>query len=86
MPLITLPAHFDGDKICLDEPYALRPNIRLMVVVLSDRQDDKAPSGVRLGELPEILKSLPHLSQTEMIEFEKDIYEIRTQTLSDYAD
>jgi hypothetical protein len=84
MPLITLPTHFDGEKICLDEPYSLRPNIKLMVVVLSEQKDDKKPSSVRLGDLPEIFRSLPHFSETEAKDFEKDIDEIKA-TLSDYS-
>ena len=34
MPLITVPTHFDGKQICLDEPLELEPNTRLMVTVL----------------------------------------------------
>lgn len=34
MPMITVPAHFDGKQICLDEPLELEPNTRLMVTVL----------------------------------------------------
>ncbi len=79
MPLITLPAHFDGNKICLDESYALQPNIRLVVVVLSDQEDSTKPSSVRLGDLPEIFRSLPHLSEAEAKDFEKDIYAIKAE-------
>jgi hypothetical protein len=31
---ITLKAHFDGKQICLDEPYALQPDSKLIVTVL----------------------------------------------------
>ena len=79
MPLVTLPAHFDGEKICLDEPYMLHPNVKLMVVVLSEKKDSMGSSWVRLGQLPEIFKSLPHLSETEARDFANDIHEIRTQ-------
>jgi len=34
MPIIALPAHFDGERICLDEPFDLEPNTRLIVTVL----------------------------------------------------
>ncbi|MEX0703706.1 MAG: hypothetical protein WD069_16535 [Planctomycetales bacterium] len=39
MPAITLRAHFDGERILLDEPYALSPDARLMVTVLSPETD-----------------------------------------------
>ncbi len=31
MPLISLPAHFDGKRICLDEKFKLEPNTKLLV-------------------------------------------------------
>jgi len=34
MKAITLTAHFDGERIQLDEPYALEPESRLLVTVL----------------------------------------------------
>ena len=40
MPMITLPAHFDGNKICLDETFALLPNMKLIVTVLSELEDN----------------------------------------------
>ena len=45
MRAIAIRAHFDGDKIVLDEPYDLEPDARLIVTVLpedavdSDRED-----------------------------------------------
>ncbi len=36
MTTVALSAHFDGQKIQLDEPYRLPPNARLLVVVLPD--------------------------------------------------
>ena len=35
MNTITLKAHFDGKRICLDEPYELQPNSKLIVAVVS---------------------------------------------------
>ena len=44
MPAVTLKAHWNGERILLDEPYELPPNAPLMVTVLSpsaaDRVDD----------------------------------------------
>jgi hypothetical protein len=42
MTTVALSAHFDGEKIQLDEPYRLPENSRLVVVVLpsdDDRQE-----------------------------------------------
>ncbi|MBF0200359.1 MAG: hypothetical protein HQK66_03425 [Desulfamplus sp.] len=36
MMLITLPAHFDGKKICLDEPFNLLPNTKLIVTIIPE--------------------------------------------------
>ena len=42
MNTITLKAHFDGKQICLDEPYELQPNARLIVAVVSgDSMEDE---------------------------------------------
>ncbi len=34
MPLVALPAHYDGKQICLDEEYPLAPDMKLIVTVL----------------------------------------------------
>lgn len=34
MSTISIPAHFDGERILLDEPIELEPNTRLIVTVL----------------------------------------------------
>lgn len=40
MPMITVPAHFDGERICLDEPFDLEPNAKLIVTILPDQEFD----------------------------------------------
>jgi len=40
MPIIALPAHFDGERICLDEPFDLEPNTKLIVTVLPKHEHD----------------------------------------------
>jgi hypothetical protein len=35
MPTVTLKAHYDGQRILLDEPFEIPPNCPLMVTVLS---------------------------------------------------
>ena len=38
MPMLTLSAHYDGEKICLDEAYKLKPNTKLIVTILSEQE------------------------------------------------
>ncbi|MBI3849800.1 MAG: hypothetical protein HY298_05860 [Verrucomicrobia bacterium] len=39
MSAITLKAHFDGKQICLDEPYELQRDSKLMVTVLPESEE-----------------------------------------------
>jgi len=39
MKTVTLKAHFDGEKICLDEPYQLEQEAKLMVIVLPKAEE-----------------------------------------------
>jgi hypothetical protein len=34
MPILSLKAHYDGQRICLDEPFELAANAPLLVTVL----------------------------------------------------
>ena len=34
-------AHFNGETIVLDEPFELKPNMRLIVTVLSEETDER---------------------------------------------
>lgn len=36
MEITQIKAHYDGDKIVLDEPFKLKPNVRLIVTVLPE--------------------------------------------------
>ncbi len=36
MNVVTLKAHYDGKRVCLDEPCDLPPDTRLLVVVVPD--------------------------------------------------
>ena len=45
MPIIALLAHFDGERICLDEPFDLEPNARLIVTVLPRQGIDSEHEG-----------------------------------------
>ena len=79
MSFVTLPAHFDGEKICLDEPYPLRPNITLMVVVLNEWKARGSAKGLRLGDLPSLFKTFPRLSLQDAEDFSTDLHAIRTE-------
>ena len=41
MPAVTLKAHFDGQRILLDEPFDIPPNTELMVTVLASDESDR---------------------------------------------
>jgi hypothetical protein len=55
MDTISIPAHFDGERILLDEPVELEPNARLIVTVLPNHDAERAAwlrlSGERLGDV-----------------------------------
>lgn len=42
MDTMSIPAHFDGEQIRLDEPIQLEPNTRLLVTVLTDETERRA--------------------------------------------
>ena len=48
MDSISIPAHFDGQQILLDEPCELEPNTRLIVTVLPNH-DSEHESWLRLS-------------------------------------
>lgn len=41
MPSVTLKAHFDGERIRLDEPYKLPANSRLLITLLEPVGDSE---------------------------------------------
>jgi hypothetical protein len=41
MPLLSIPAHYDGSQVLFDESVALRPNTRLIVTVLEHADPDR---------------------------------------------
>ena len=42
MDLVSVPAHFDGEHIRLDEPLELERNARLIVTVVTEPDDERA--------------------------------------------
>ncbi|HNQ73419.1 MAG TPA: hypothetical protein PKN95_07435 [Verrucomicrobiota bacterium] len=51
MTTVALSAHFDGEKIQLDEDYKLAENARLMVVVLPQNDERQDWSRLSLHQL-----------------------------------
>ena len=55
MPMVSIPAHYDGQQVRLDEEVALSPNTRLIVTVLEDADGERddflrlAASGLARG-------------------------------------
>jgi len=69
MPIVALSAHYDGERICLDEKYDLKPDSRLIVTILPPEDtDSEHESWLRLsgqtlrdaygGDEPEYLTGL----------------------------
>lgn len=42
MDPISIPAHFDGQQILLDEPFELEPNSKLIVTVVGNHDSERA--------------------------------------------
>ena len=54
MNAISIPAHFDGVHILLDEPYNLSPHMKLLVTVLPEVDEEReAWLGLSAGRLTE---------------------------------
>lgn len=49
MPSVTLRAHFNGTQVVLDEPFALEPNVKLLVTVLPPETDFERENWLRLS-------------------------------------
>ena len=41
MQTIFVSGHFDGERILLDEPFAMEPNTKLLIAVLPDTDDER---------------------------------------------
>ncbi len=48
MPLMSIPAHYDGKQVLLDEDVVLRPNTRLIVTVIEE-PDEEGEGFLRLA-------------------------------------
>lgn len=43
----TLRAHFDGEQIRLDEPFELKPDVKLIITVLPEASDEEREDWTR---------------------------------------
>ena len=43
MRTVVLKAHYDGEKICLDEPFHLSPDAKIFVTVIAGPADSESP-------------------------------------------
>jgi hypothetical protein len=69
MNTITLRAHFDGEQICLDEPFELEPDTKLIITILPKAQ----PDGEREGWLLLSKKGLEAAYGENEIEYSLDL-------------
>jgi len=49
MPTVTLRAHYDGERIQLDEPFDLPPDVPLLVTVLAPEADTDRAAWIAAG-------------------------------------
>jgi len=69
MPITAIPAHFDGERICLDEPYDLEPNAELIVTILPEESyHDEHESWLRLS-----LQGLEEAYGENELEYSRDL-------------
>ena len=49
MPTVSLRAHYDGERIQLDEPFDLPPDVPLLVTVLEPEADSDREAWIATG-------------------------------------
>jgi hypothetical protein len=49
MPAVSLRAHFDGERIQLDEPFDLQTDVPLLVTILADETDKDREAWLAVG-------------------------------------
>lgn len=49
MPTVSLKAHYDGERIQLDEPFDLPPDVPLLVTVLVVEADNDREAWIGMG-------------------------------------
>jgi hypothetical protein len=67
MEPVTLRAHFDGERIRLDEPFELEPNTELIVTVVPRASDEEREDWTRLA-----LESLARAYGDDEPEYSRD--------------
>ena len=41
MSMIAIPAYFDGQQICLDEPFEMKRGTKMIITILSQRESNE---------------------------------------------
>ena len=49
MPTVSIRAHYDGERIQLDEPYDIPPHVPLLVTVLTPEADNDRQAWIAAG-------------------------------------
>ena len=62
MSNVSIPAHFDGERILLDEPIELEPNTKLIVTVLGNTTPIMTHGCVYLNRVSQMLTVLTRRS------------------------
>jgi len=50
MRAVVLKAHYDGQKICLDEPFELSPEAKIFVTVVADEVESESEEWYALAQ------------------------------------
>ncbi len=50
MPSMTLKAHFNGDRVILDEPAELKPDTKLLVTILPDNPRERSSEWFQMAK------------------------------------
>jgi len=68
MENVTLRAHFDGERILLDDPFDLEPNTQLIITVLPKILGEERQDWARIG-----LQSLERAYSDDEPEYSSDL-------------
>ena len=68
MATINLRAHFDGERILLDEPFELEPDTKLIVMVLPKEVEAERDAWLRLSK-----KRLKEAYDDDEVEYSSDL-------------
>lgn len=73
MSIVALPAHYDGERICLDEEYDLKPYSKLIVTILPEEEPVPIPLETFYARIEESEKALERGEITTQDDLRKEI-------------